>query len=108
MLQLTQPINILKHEMEKHTHTHIHALFIYIFIAYGCGKRGAEGAREVAGNHVFEQVGDDHRVWGASVNDLFMDPSGPSEPLGIHQTDASRKERREGRSIVGQKRGTMR
>lgn len=51
------------------------------------------GAREVAGNHVFEQVGDDHRVGGASVNDLFMDPSGPSRPLGIHQTDARGGER---------------
>lgn len=50
----------------------------------------------MAGNHVFEQVGDDHRVWGASVNDLFMDPSGPSGPPGIHQTDASRKRERDG------------
>lgn len=53
-------------EMHKlantHTHTVPNALFIYVFIAYGCGKRGAEGVREVAGNHVFEQVGDDHRV----------------------------------------------
>ncbi len=69
----------------------------------------------MAGNHVFEQVGDDHRVCGASVNDLFMDPSGPSQPLGIHQTDARGKERRmgrredagEGRSDVGQRRETM-
>lgn len=93
--------------MRKRTHT----LFIYIFIAYGCVNWGAERAREVVGNHVFEQVGDDHRVWGASVNDLFMDPSGPSQPLGIHQTDASRKERRigrmEGRHVVGQGRETM-
>lgn len=80
-----------------HTHTAHNALFIYIFIAYGCGKRGAEGAREVAGNHVFEQVGDDHRDWGGSVNDLFMDPSGPSQPLGIHQTDAGGKGRSMGR-----------
>lgn len=71
------------------TRTHsANALFIYVFIAYGCRKRGAEGVREVAGNHVFEQVAHDHRVWGASVNDLFMDPSGPSQPLGLHQTDA--------------------
>lgn len=71
--------------------------------------------REVAENHVFEQVGDDHRVWGTSVNDLFMDPSGPSQPLGIHQTDARRKERgtgrredvRERKSDVGQRRKTM-
>lgn len=41
-----------------------YALFIYIFIAYGCGKTVAEGTRKVAGNHVFEQVGDDHRVLG--------------------------------------------
>ena len=47
----------------------------------------------MAGNHVFEQVGDDHRVWGASVNDLFMDPSGPSRPLGLHQADARGRER---------------
>lgn len=108
-------MNVLKHEVETHTHTVLNALFIYIFIAYGCGKRGAEGAREVAGNHVFEQVGDDHRVWGASVNDLFMDPSGPSPLLGIHQTDARGKERsmgrredaREGRSDAGQRRETM-
>lgn len=65
----------------------------------------------MVGNHVFEQVGDDHRVWGASVNDLFMDPSGPLQPLGIHQTDASRKERRIGRGerrrAVGQRTETM-
>lgn len=65
----------------------------------------------MVGNHVFEQVGDDHRVWGSSVNDLFMDPSGPSQPLGIHQTDASRKERRIGRGerrrAVGQRTETM-
>lgn len=71
-----------KNDVGKHKHTNTHAtpnaLFIYIFIAYGCRKRGAEGAREVAGNHVFEQVGDDHTVWGTGVNDLFIDPSGPS------------------------------
>lgn len=49
-------------QTREHTHTVPNALFIYVFIAYGCGKRGAEGVREVAGNHVFEQVGDDHRV----------------------------------------------
>lgn len=54
----------------------------------------------MAGNHVFEQVGDDHRVWGATVNDLFMDPSGPWRPLGIRQTDASRK--REGWGRAGE------
>lgn len=75
-------------------------------------ETGAEGAREVVGNHVSEQVGNDHRVWGASVNDLFMDPSGPSQLLGKHQTDASRKERsvgrREGRSVAGQRGETVR
>lgn len=29
--------------------------------------------------------------WGAGANDLFMDPSGPLWPLGIHQTDANRE-----------------
>lgn len=47
----------------------------------------------MTGNRVFEQVADDHRVLGASVNDLFMDPSGPSWPLGIHQTDAMEEKR---------------
>lgn len=59
---------------------------------------GWGGVGGVAGRHVFEQVGDDHRVLGASVNDLFMDPSGPSWPSGILQTDARGKERRMGRS----------
>lgn len=53
-------------------------------------KRGA-GVREVVGVRVLKQAGDDHRVWGAGVNDLFMDPSGPWWPLGIHQTDATRE-----------------
>lgn len=60
-------------------------------------KRGVQRVREVVGGHVLKQAGDDHKVWGASVNDLFMDPSGPSWPLGIHQTDANREERRMGR-----------
>lgn len=37
---------------------------------------------------------------GAGVNDLFMDPSGPWWPLGIHQTDANREGGRMGRVAV--------
>lgn len=33
---------------------------------------------------------------GAGANDLFMDPSGPLWPLGIHQTDANREGGRKG------------
>lgn len=36
---------------------------------------------------------------GGGVNDLFMDPSGPLWPLGIHQTDANRKGGRTGRKV---------
>lgn len=39
---------------------------------------------------------------GAGVNDLFMDPSGPWWPLGIHQTDANRDGgRMQGWLVVG-------
>lgn len=61
--------------------------------------------REVVGDHVLKQAGDDRRVLGAIVNDLFMDPSGPLWPLGIHQTDANREGGRMGRK-VGEERGT--
>lgn len=57
-------------------------------------KRGVQRVGEVARGRVFKQAGDDHTVWGGSVNDLFMDPSGPWWPLGIHQTDANREQGR--------------
>lgn len=80
----------------------MHALFSYpLFMDR---KRGVQRVSEVIGDHVLKQAGNDHKVWGAGPNNLFMDPSGPLWPLGIHQTDANREGGRMGRK-VGEERG---